>query len=35
MKYRDGVMVFTLTRSGLMVDASIGGQKLKYTKPFE
>jgi lipid-binding SYLF domain-containing protein len=33
-KYRDGVMVFTLTRSGLMVDASIGGQKLKY-KPFD
>ena len=33
-KYRNGVMVFTLTRGGLMVDASIGGQKFKY-KPFE
>ena len=32
-KYRDGVMVFTLPRSGLMVQASIGGQKFKY-KPF-
>src|SRR6267154_4759208 len=29
-KYRDGVMVFTLPRSGLMVQASIGGQKFKY-----
>jgi lipid-binding SYLF domain-containing protein len=33
-RYRDGVMVFTLTRGGLMVDASIGSQKLKY-KPLE
>lgn len=30
-KYRDGVMVFTLPRNGLMVQASIGGQKFKYT----
>ena len=29
-KYRDGVMVFTLPRSGLMVQAAIGGQKFKY-----
>ena len=29
-KYRDGVMVFTLPRSGLMAQASIGGQKFKY-----
>ena len=33
-KYRDGVMVFTLPRSGLMVQASIGGQKFKY-KPVD
>ncbi len=32
-RYRDGVEVFTLTRGGLMVDASIGGQKFTY-KPF-
>ena len=29
-KYRNGVMVFTLPRNGLMVQASIGGQKFKY-----
>jgi lipid-binding SYLF domain-containing protein len=29
-KYRDGVMVFTLPRNGLMVQASIDGQKFKY-----
>jgi lipid-binding SYLF domain-containing protein len=29
-KYRDGVMVFTLPRNGLMVQAAIGGQKFKY-----
>ncbi len=33
-RYRNGVMVFTLTRGGLMVDASVGGQKFKY-KPFD
>jgi lipid-binding SYLF domain-containing protein len=32
-KYRDGVMVFTLPRTGLMVQAAVGGQKFKY-KPF-
>jgi lipid-binding SYLF domain-containing protein len=31
--YRDGVMVFTLPRNGLMLQATIGGQKFKY-KPF-
>jgi lipid-binding SYLF domain-containing protein len=29
-KYRDGVMVFTLARNGLMLQAAIGGQKFKY-----
>jgi len=29
-KYREGVIVFTLPRSGLMVQAAIGGQKFKY-----
>jgi len=29
-KYREGVMVFTLPRSGLMAQAAIGGQKFKY-----
>jgi lipid-binding SYLF domain-containing protein len=29
-KYRDGVTVFTLPRNGLMVQATIGGQKFKY-----
>jgi lipid-binding SYLF domain-containing protein len=33
-KYRDGVIVFTLPRSGLMVQAAIGGQKFKY-KPYK
>lgn len=28
-KYRDGVIVFTLPRTGLMVRATIGGQKFK------
>jgi len=31
--YSDGVMVFTLPRNGLMLQATIGGQKFKY-KPF-
>jgi len=30
-KYREGVLVFTLPRSGLMVQAAIGGQKFRYT----
>ena len=32
-RYREGVMVFTLPRNGLMAQAAIGGQKFKY-KPF-
>jgi len=30
-KYREGVMVFTQQKGGLMYEASIGGQKLKFT----
>ena len=30
-KYRDGVMVFTQTKGGLMYEATIGGQKFDYT----
>src|SRR2546427_813438 len=33
-KYREGVIVFTLPRSGLMAQAAIGGQKFSY-KPLE
>ena len=29
-KYKQGVAVFTLAKKGLMVQASIGGQKFKY-----
>ena len=29
-KYRDGVKVFTEEKSGLMVEASLGGQKFTY-----
>mgnify|MGYP001570072679 CR=1 FL=1 len=29
-KYEQGVAVFTLPRSGLMGEASIGGQKFKF-----
>jgi lipid-binding SYLF domain-containing protein len=29
-KYVDGVMVFTRAKSGLMAEASIGGQKFKF-----
>jgi len=32
--YKGGVAVFTATKGGLMVEASIGGQKFSYT-PFE
>jgi lipid-binding SYLF domain-containing protein len=32
-KYTDGVLVFTEERGGLMLEASIGGQKFTY-KPF-
>lgn len=28
--YKDGMAVFVMAESGLMVDASIGGQKFKY-----
>jgi lipid-binding SYLF domain-containing protein len=31
VKYRDGVMVFTQEKKGLMYEASIGGQKFNYT----
>jgi lipid-binding SYLF domain-containing protein len=29
-KYTDGVLVMTLPKSGLMAEASVGGQKLKF-----
>jgi hypothetical protein len=28
--YRNGLAVFVMTDQGLMVDASVGGQKFKY-----
>jgi lipid-binding SYLF domain-containing protein len=31
VKYRDGVMIFTQQKGGLMYEASVGGQKFKYT----
>ena len=31
VKYTDGVMVFTQQKGGLMYEASVGGQKFKYT----
>jgi len=30
-KYTSGVAVFTLAKKGLMAEASVGGQKFKYT----
>jgi len=33
VKYRDGVMVFTQEKGGLMYEASVGGQKFDYS-PF-
>jgi lipid-binding SYLF domain-containing protein len=30
-KYRDGVMVFTMAKGGLMYEASVGGQKFSYS----
>lgn len=33
VKYREGVMVFTQEKKGLMYEASVGGQKFSYT-PF-
>ena len=32
--YKDGVVVFALPKAGLMVDASVGGQKFEY-RPFK
>ena len=32
-KYVDGVMVYTMQKGGLMYEASVGGQKLKFN-PF-
>ena len=32
-KYTDGILIFTEERGGLMLEASIGGQKFSY-KPF-
>jgi lipid-binding SYLF domain-containing protein len=32
-KYQDGVIVFTMPRSGLMAQVAIGGQKFRF-KPF-
>jgi len=29
-KYQDGVAVFTMTKAGLMYEASVGGQKFSY-----
>jgi lipid-binding SYLF domain-containing protein len=31
VKYRDGVLVFTQQKGGLMYEASIGGQKFDFT----
>lgn len=31
-KYRDGVMIFTQTKGGLMYEASIGGQTFKFRR---
>lgn len=33
VKYRDGVMIFTQQKGGLMYEASVGGQKFNYS-PF-
>jgi lipid-binding SYLF domain-containing protein len=33
IKYSDGILIFTQQKGGLMYEASIGGQKFKYT-PF-
>jgi lipid-binding SYLF domain-containing protein len=30
-KYREGVMIYTQQKGGLMYEASVGGQKFKYT----
>ena len=31
-KYTDGIMIYTQQKGGLMYEASVGGQKFKYTK---
>jgi lipid-binding SYLF domain-containing protein len=31
LKYRDGVMIFTQEKGGLMYEAAVGGQKFGYT----
>ena len=30
IKYKNGVMIFSQTKAGLMYEASVGGQKFKY-----
>jgi lipid-binding SYLF domain-containing protein len=30
-KYKQGVLVFTIAKAGLMFEASVGGQKFKFT----
>jgi len=32
VKYKDGVMIFTQAKGGLMYEASVGGQKFEYSK---
>jgi lipid-binding SYLF domain-containing protein len=32
VKYREGVMVFTMQKGGLMYEASVGGQHFKFNK---
>ncbi|MBP6431581.1 MAG: hypothetical protein KA319_07440 [Ferruginibacter sp.] len=32
VKYKDGVMIFTQQKGGLMYEASIGGQKFKFNE---
>ena len=31
-KFKDGMMIFTQTKGGLMYEASVGGQKFKFRK---
>jgi lipid-binding SYLF domain-containing protein len=33
VKYKDGVMIFSQIKGGLMYEASVGGQKFKFRKP--
>lgn len=32
IEYADGIMVFTMQKGGLMYEASVGGQKFKFSK---